>query len=66
MCPPTSGLKLSAYFLDLGMGSVSGADTTRTFSLGEDKEKPDGEERDLGQEKRPQGMRQQEEKRGRG
>lgn len=43
-------------FFDLGMGSVSGADTTATFSIGEDKEKPHGEEKNPGQENRPQGM----------
>lgn len=38
------------------MGSVSEAYTTGTLSLGEDKEKPHGEERDPGQEKKPQGI----------
>lgn len=38
------------------MGSVSGADTTGTLSLGEDKEKPHGKDRDPGQEKKPQGI----------
>lgn len=54
--PPTSGLRLSSpvCFLDLGRGSVSGADTTGTLNLGEDKEKPQREERDPGQEKGPQ------------
>lgn len=42
------------FFLDLGMGSVSRACTTGTHSLGKDKEKPHGEERDPGQEKKPQ------------
>lgn len=52
----TAKALLPVCFLDLGMGSVSVADTRGTRSLGKNKEEPHGEERDPGQEKRPQGI----------